>query len=801
MCDRLLQSGRAHPPQLPGRIRSGEGLQPDPGPAIAAGKQPLDPGQAQLEDAERSGAGHRGRLQGRRAHASGGQTAQAGLLHARAVGQDPEGGHGQDQPMPVDAGRVQAAGAVPLPAHALEGAEALFDPDAHPVGAERHVVGGFVREHDPGGFLAGDPEHNQGAGALAVAEGLPGRDRVLPFTGHEAPGRPPRSGGRLEGHVAVVAHVGMPALTADGGPQIRALQAPVAEHAHGHVRRHGRPQAVEQGAEVRHPGTGLATGPEAPGHGDGQTPVDDAHDQGHQRPALGRGVDGQRQLGALPPGQDPAQEGRETGPRVQLHPAGGGPVGPVMEPLPQVLARRVPAQTQAQQGSQHRVLATAAGHHRSPHPQGQPDHLGRTQMGQMPLDLVVQGIECRRKKHGTGACWVCGNTNSLPANHAFSASAICFSCPDLLYLPLSVVVPQAQVLLAFLETGLDRPTTASQVGQVGPGHLGRGIAEISLELVGTGMPAQEQPNRRTGQLLAGGEHAQDAELSLQGTVAALQQGQPLPGAFWLLGRHRAHLLGAGCTRCQAHPRRRSPVGGGGRYRGGRPFGPDPGAVRHLGTVTQTQLCDTIQEGGVLAVGLVTGDPAGRQAAAGHQRPQQVQGQLGLGLEGDGLRQAAALPTPLPVRLLGPGLGQVERPMHQTGSLAPGVGHKDPSLAVGLLAQLPAPLPGHTDRLASLLAEVAAIHNQDALFLAQSTTDLLPVAGPQGPVRPGTLTHELLQRAHRIAICTPQLQDHPFHRLARFIAEQALQVAAGTGHLLAALEQRRLEAEVGVQIGL
>ena len=83
---------------------------------------------------------------------------------------------------------------------------------------------------------------------------------------------------------------------------------------------HGGPQAVQQG------------------RGDGQAPVDYAHDQGHQVRALGGGVDGQGQLRALPSGQDPAQEGGETGVHIQLHPAGRGPVGPVMKPLAQILA-------------------------------------------------------------------------------------------------------------------------------------------------------------------------------------------------------------------------------------------------------------------------------------------------------------------------------------------------------------------------------------------------------------------------------------------------------------------------------
>ena len=47
-----------------------------------------------------------------------GQAAQAGLLHTGAAGQEPEGGHGQDQPGPVHAGRIRAARARPRPAHA-----------------------------------------------------------------------------------------------------------------------------------------------------------------------------------------------------------------------------------------------------------------------------------------------------------------------------------------------------------------------------------------------------------------------------------------------------------------------------------------------------------------------------------------------------------------------------------------------------------------------------------------------------------------------------------------------------------
>ena len=102
--------------------------------------------------------------------------------------------------MPVHAGRVRAARERPLPAHALERTEALFDPYSHAVGAEVQVCWGLVREQDPGRLLVRDPEHNQGAASLAFAEGPPSRHRVLFGPVHEAPGRPAGPGGRLKGH-------------------------------------------------------------------------------------------------------------------------------------------------------------------------------------------------------------------------------------------------------------------------------------------------------------------------------------------------------------------------------------------------------------------------------------------------------------------------------------------------------------------------------------------------------------------------------------------------------------------------
>ena len=78
----------------------------------------------------------------------------------------------------------------------------------------------------------------------------------------------------------------------------------------------------------------------------------------------------------------------------------GYPVGPVMEPLAQVLAGRVPAQAQGRQSAQDGVLATAAGQNGPAHLQGQALELAGPQVRQVLGEALRMGMECGRKKHG-----------------------------------------------------------------------------------------------------------------------------------------------------------------------------------------------------------------------------------------------------------------------------------------------------------------------------------------------------------------------------------------------------------------
>ena len=61
-----------------------------------------------------------------------------GVFHPGAVGQGQQGSHRQHQPVAGDAGGVGPSGLVPLPAQALEGLEAQFDPEAQRLPAGSH---------------------------------------------------------------------------------------------------------------------------------------------------------------------------------------------------------------------------------------------------------------------------------------------------------------------------------------------------------------------------------------------------------------------------------------------------------------------------------------------------------------------------------------------------------------------------------------------------------------------------------------------------------------------------------------
>ena len=89
----------------------------------------------------------------------------------------------------------------------------------------------------------------------------------------------------------------MPALGAYLSPQLGTGYAPVAEHDDGYFLGHRRGQFPEQFHHGVHPGPALGGPVDAPGHGNGATPVDHADDDGGGLVAFERGINGHRPAG------------------------------------------------------------------------------------------------------------------------------------------------------------------------------------------------------------------------------------------------------------------------------------------------------------------------------------------------------------------------------------------------------------------------------------------------------------------------------------------------------------------------
>ena len=88
---------------------------------------------------------------------------------------------------------------------------------------------------------------------------------------------------------------------------------------------------------------------------------------------------------------------------------------------------------------------------------------------------------------------MCENTNNLPANHAFSASATCFSGPDRLYLSLSGEWLGARWVA--VDGGYSSRTFVEGVRELGLHTVGRLRRDTVLRHRYTG-PHECQPGRR-----------------------------------------------------------------------------------------------------------------------------------------------------------------------------------------------------------------------------------------------------------------------------------------------------------------
>ena len=137
-------------------FRPGFGQRPDAAPEAALEQQAPEPVDAVADHAD--GARRTAprvpvmgsQRFGRRPQIAWGNLAVLGVFDPGAVGQGQQRRHRQRQPVAGDACRVGAPGLVPLPAQALEGLAAQFDPAAQRVPTDADFLGRQVGEDDQG---------------------------------------------------------------------------------------------------------------------------------------------------------------------------------------------------------------------------------------------------------------------------------------------------------------------------------------------------------------------------------------------------------------------------------------------------------------------------------------------------------------------------------------------------------------------------------------------------------------------------------------------------------------------------
>ena len=179
----------------------------------------------------------------------------------------------------------------------------------------------------------------------------------------------------------------MPPQPGNAPKQPAGVQAPIGQH-DDRPRPWDRPAHLAQHAQpLASPGMFGRGGQDGPGHRDGTAAIDHAERQDGKARAQGRGIKGQGQLGALPLGDNPGQQGHKAGlhsKRAAHRPTFGGGL---VAKRAQLLAhgRLFAAQPGRQERTDSRQRAGAGQHHPQA-PQGQDGGLRFAQVGQVGLD-------------------------------------------------------------------------------------------------------------------------------------------------------------------------------------------------------------------------------------------------------------------------------------------------------------------------------------------------------------------------------------------------------------------------------
>ncbi len=204
---------------------------------------------------------------------------------------------------------------------------------------------------------------------------------------------------RLEEDVVLQAHHGVGAQIANPLEEPRAPHAPIGQHEHAGAFGQRGPEQAQKAQQRGHPRPGPIGRQNVPGDRERGAPIKDADAPDDHLVAFAGGIHRQGQVGALPPGKDPAPQGGKADRHVQARLTRRRPVGTVVEPLAQVLAHGVVG-ADRQQGANHGGLAGAVGKKRPVDPPGQSALLGRPQGRQVRRDRFLDLVPFRTGAHG-----------------------------------------------------------------------------------------------------------------------------------------------------------------------------------------------------------------------------------------------------------------------------------------------------------------------------------------------------------------------------------------------------------------
>jgi hypothetical protein len=364
----------------------------------------------------------------------------------------------------------------------------------------------------------------------------------------------------------------------------------------------------------------------------------------------------------------------------------------------------------------------------------------------------------------------------------------------------ALVVAQSDLLLQLPVVPLDQPARLGgmdqllerggrrQVGEPVPARLLRAPGPLDQQpLLRPGLRAQDVAVRRA--------HPPGGEAGRELGPAAFAPGDGAPG---LPGQAQGQVLGGDRLMLRAAPqpgRRPAPARPGRGWQRRLPGRPDGGRTPEAQHIAQVERAHPDPELALVAMpGIAQHDAPGHALLQRLPKLPQCDRRLGFGAD---LLRHAGLGAPLRIRR--PALGQVEPPGDRQAR--PVVRHRQAHrhLAVVLLAQLPAVLPGDTDRVPALLREGGVVHDPVAHRAVPLDRGQYPLAHrpEQRRIVPLGLGHDVVQRL--VLGLHPLRRDprrHGLHALALARQQQSRAVGPRRGRPAGVAQHRRDPIQVG-----